>query len=267
MNVVTFTLKRQGIRTILYVNDLLAGCDNKQEAFKVRDYHEDPHRLSHLQITDQGTVGTLSSSARSPRQHYLFERASRKCVIVRATLPQLTSIHQTLAMTDNKQQPPSLLRLTSNLHRTSGQCDIRISVDNVSLAQPVRCPRALSPELLPNAAGDPRPKVLEKHFGQSPLQWTSNLATRSIDSADDGHIRQFGIRQRSRSTATSDSRIRRFLGILGTTRHYHPQGVENSHERHGTKCRSTSRQTNSTVSGQHRRSIMPSQVLFAIQSN
>ena len=73
-------------------------------------------------------------------------------------------------MTGSKQQAPSLLRLTSSLHRTIGQCDIRNSVDNVSLTQPVRCPRALSPVLLLNAAGDPRPKVLAKYYGQSSLQ-------------------------------------------------------------------------------------------------
>ena len=109
-----------------------------------RDYCEDPLRFRHLQIADQGSMGTVAASARPPRQHYLFEMASRQCVIARASLPEFTSSRQTFAVDSSKQKAPRLLRFTSSLHRTSGQCDIRNSADNVSLAQPVRRPRALS---------------------------------------------------------------------------------------------------------------------------
>jgi hypothetical protein len=37
MNVVNCALKSQGIRTILYVDDLLVGCGNQQEAFMARE--------------------------------------------------------------------------------------------------------------------------------------------------------------------------------------------------------------------------------------
>ena len=97
------------------------------------------------------------------------------------------------------------------------------SAHHVALTQPLRCARALPPALLSHSTGDYRPQVLAQHHRQSPLQWSANLAPRAIDSANYGRIRQLGIRQHSRSTVSSDSRIRRFLGILGTPRYSCPR--------------------------------------------
>ena len=70
MNVVNCALKSQGIRTILYVDDLLAGCGNQQEAFMTRD-------IIAKTLTDSGIARSptkgqwepsqLASSARSLR--------------------------------------------------------------------------------------------------------------------------------------------------------------------------------------------------------
>ncbi len=191
-----------------------------------RDYRENPLRFRNLKIAYQGSMGVISSSARSPRQHHLLERAPSQCFSTRVSIPTLTASRQTPVMDSSPQQVLSVLRPTSILHRSLGQREISNSAHHVSFTHPIRYTRAIPPALLPHSSGEYRPQVLTQHHRQSSLQWSANLSPRTIDSTDYGHIRQLGIRQHTRSTATSDSRIRRFLGILGTTRHHRPQGVE-----------------------------------------